>query len=117
MTADWRKLYTQIAAQEAENNRRNRELVLRYPDIAAKLCHPPLHLSRPGNWNGSLPGPYLPETTRGVFPPNRSPVRAQLISIINEAAERADHDSRATTAEPKALTSASSTSATSTQTP
>jgi hypothetical protein len=116
MTADWRKLYTQIAAQEAENNRRNRELVLRYPDIAAKLCHLPLHLSRPGNWNGSLPGPYLPETVRGVFPPNRSPVRAQLISIINEAAERADAESK-TAATPKALTSAGSTSATSTETP
>lgn len=95
MTGDWRKLYTQIAAQEAENNRRNRELVLRYPDIAAKLCAPPLRHSRPDVWNGSLPGPYLPEGADGRVRPNRSPVRAQLLAILHEAAERADAETKA----------------------
>lgn len=94
MTKDWRELYRQIAAQEHENNRRNRELVLRYPDIAAKLTAPPLKHSRPEVWNGSVPGPYLPEREDGTVRPNRSPVRAQLLAILTEAAERSDHDSR-----------------------
>lgn len=94
MTSNWRTLYTQIAAQEAENNRLNRELVFHYPDIAAKLCAPPLKHSRPDVWNGSLPGPYLPEGEDGRVRPNRSPVRAQLLAILNEAADRADTEAR-----------------------
>lgn len=102
MTRDWRTLLAQAAAQEAENNRRNRDLVLRYPDIAVKLTAPPLRLSRPENWNGSLPGPYLPEEEDpdgrhgpGRVRPNRSPVRAQLLAILHEAAERADAETKA----------------------
>ena len=90
--ADWEQVLEDARAHEAEQCRQRRELVLRYPDIAAKLCAPPLKHSRPEVWNGSLPGPYLPEGADGRVRPNRSPVRAQLLAVLTEAAARADHE-------------------------
>jgi len=70
----------------------NRALVLRYPDLAKQLCEPPYRASRPENWSGYIPGPLASENNRGIVALNTSPVRAQLLTILEAAAERADAD-------------------------
>jgi hypothetical protein len=71
---------TSDAACQAE-----RERVLRHPDIAKRLCDPPLRYSRPEVWNGFVP----PETWQGRH--NDAPQRAQLLEIIT-AAVKADEE-------------------------
>lgn len=75
-------------------NRERRALVLAYPDIAKRLCEPPMNLSHPEAWNGFVPGRWLPEDEDGRIRPNTSPIRAQLLASLAEAAEKADHDTR-----------------------
>jgi hypothetical protein len=59
-----------------------RELVLSHPDLAAKLCEPPLSYSKPANWNGFVP----PDLFNGER--NNSPYREALAAIVAEAMER-----------------------------
>ncbi len=59
-----------------------RAMVLAHPDLAAKLCQPPLSYQRPEQWNGFVP----PEYFNGR--PNDSPRRAALVAIIAEAQSR-----------------------------
>jgi hypothetical protein len=59
-----------------------RDRVLRHPDIAARLCDPPLRYSRPENWTGYVP----PETWQGKR--NDAPQRTQLLDIITAAVKR-----------------------------
>jgi hypothetical protein len=68
----------------------NREIVLRYSDIAAKLKEPPLKCADPKTWSGCIPGPHHAESAGGVLRPNRSGIREQLLVIVMEAAVRAD---------------------------
>lgn len=82
----------QAMAQAAKT--RNRELVLRYPDLAKRLCDPPLKATSPETWSGFVPGRWLPEDEDGRMRPNTSPIRAQLLAILTEAADRADQDTR-----------------------
>jgi len=82
------------AALAEDRKKQQFDLVMQYPDIAAKLCRPPLKLGDPRNWSGYIPGFCAPETVRGVIPVNDSPIRAQLIAILNEAAERSDLEAR-----------------------
>lgn len=56
-----------------------RDRVLRHPDIAKRLCDPPLRYSRPEVWNGYVPS----ETWQGRH--NDSPQRAALLAIITDA--------------------------------
>lgn len=59
-----------------------RDSVLRYPDLAARLCDPPLDYERPQQWNGYVP----PETYGNAL--NLCPRREALVQLIQEAARR-----------------------------
>lgn len=72
-----------FGGQYVEATRRNRELVLRHPDVAKRLTDPPLSYQRPDQWTGYIPGPEW----RGQA--NDSIRRAALIDIVM-AAEAAD---------------------------
>ena len=56
-------------------------IVLRYPDLAARLCQQPLGYSEPGQWNG-----YIPPRECGGY--NTSPQRRALVEICAEAFRR-----------------------------
>lgn len=89
---DLKDAYLAAAAAKQAECARNRALVLRYPDIAKRLCEPPYRASRPENWTGYIPGPLGAENARGVVSMNTSHVRAQLLELVTEAAERADSE-------------------------
>jgi hypothetical protein len=57
-------------------------LVLKYPDLAARLCNPPLNYKRPDQWSGAIP----PETWNGVV--NDSPLRPVILELLAEAEAR-----------------------------
>jgi hypothetical protein len=59
-----------------------RELVLSHPDLAAKLCQPPLNFTKPTNWNGFV----APDLFNGER--NDSPYRKALAAIVAEAMDR-----------------------------
>ena len=75
-------------AAHAENKRR-RALVLRHPDLAARLCEPPIRHTTPEHWTGYIAPAYDAETYGGGQPLNTSPVRAALVAILAEAEQRA----------------------------
>lgn len=58
-----------------------RARVLRHPEIAKRLCDPPLRYSHPEAWSGYVP----PETWQGKT--NNHPARAALLGIITAAVE------------------------------
>lgn len=62
------------------NPRRN--VVLKYPDLAARLTQPPLDYARPDQWNGYVP----PETYGNAL--NLCPRREALVEILAEAQRR-----------------------------
>ncbi|MFB4312896.1 hypothetical protein [Actinomadura sp. 21ATH] len=59
--------------------------VLRYPDLAAKLCDPLIGYARPDQWNG-----YIPAATYGQQL-NTCPRRDALMQIATEAYDRDLH--------------------------
>lgn len=86
----WRETF---ARAHLENQQR-RERVLRHPDLAARLCRPPLGFSRPENWNGFVAPRFLPDDRPfGAPGPERlrlndSPRRAAIVEICAEALRR-----------------------------
>lgn len=84
-------------AREAAREQRieQRKLVMRYPDIAARLCSAPLKYAKPEQWTGYIPPAYDGEREDGTTPVNTSPVRVQLMALLEEAAERSDGERRA----------------------
>lgn len=70
-----------MAVSRAECARR-RSLVLRYPDLAAKLTEPPLRFTTPEHWNGYIP----PATWNQAL--NPTPGRAVLLALVEEAEKR-----------------------------
>ena len=68
-------------AQRAAAYRRN--LVLRYPDLAAKLTQPPIGFSAPEKWNG-----YIPPATDCTGAMNTAPCRRALLALVAEAERR-----------------------------
>lgn len=59
-----------------------RDSVLRYPDLAARLCEPPIGYEKATQWNGYVP----PDTCGNAL--NLSPRREALVELVNEAARR-----------------------------
>lgn len=57
----------------------NRAVVLRHPDLAARLCEPPLDYARPDQWTGYVP----PALCSGTI--NDSPRRQALLALVSEA--------------------------------
>jgi hypothetical protein len=68
-------------AQRAAAHRRG--LVLRYPDLAAKLTQPPISHSSPEMWNG-----YIPPATDCTGAINTAPCRPALLALVTEAESR-----------------------------
>lgn len=60
-----------------------RELVLRYPDLAARLTEPPFDYDRPQQWNG-----FVPPATQCTGAINPSPRRKALLELVHEARNR-----------------------------
>lgn len=89
-TRAWRTAARDAARQSAEQ----RKLILAYPDIAARLCQPPLGYASPDQWTGYVPPAYDRENAMGVTPLNDSPRRAALMELLEAAAERHDRDHR-----------------------
>lgn len=85
-TREWR----QAARVAAETCAENRRLVFAYPDIAARLCQPPLNFARPDHWRGYIPPAFMPPNEVGIVKLNDSPNRVALLAILEAAAERAD---------------------------
>lgn len=67
-------------AQRAAAHRRG--LVLRYPDLAAKLTERPLRFTTPEHWNGFIP----PATWNQAL--NTTPGRPVLLALVAEAEKR-----------------------------
>lgn len=82
----WAEAIKQLQAAKAREIADRRELVLRYPDIAAKLTERPLRFSRPEAWNGYIPPKLTPD--RDGYRLNTSPFRAALVAICAEAEQR-----------------------------
>lgn len=76
-----------LAKEQRENYLRIRR-VLKHPDLAARLCQPPLPWSSPAQWNGFVPPRFLAADAGGNVRPNDSPERAALVEICTEAARR-----------------------------
>jgi hypothetical protein len=80
----WREAHAR--ATQARQERRKR--VLAHPDLAARLCQPPLGYGSPEQWNGFIPPRYLPGDALGVIRINTAPRRAALAEISAEAMQR-----------------------------
>lgn len=72
-----------IAREVREKCAERRARVLAHPDIAKRLCDLPMRYPSPEFWTGYIPGP-----TRGDDRPNNSPIRRQLLSIVQAVYER-----------------------------
>ncbi|GGV91958.1 hypothetical protein [Streptomyces massasporeus] len=68
-------------AERAAAHRRG--LVLRYPDIAAKLTEPPIGFTSPEKWNG-----YIPPATDCTGAMNTARCRPALLALVAEAERR-----------------------------
>jgi hypothetical protein len=62
-----------------------RSLVLRYPELAAKLTEPPICHSSPEMWNG-----YIPPATDCTGAMNTARCRPALLALVAEAERRRD---------------------------
>lgn len=82
-------LIKQARAAAAAENKRRRALVLRHPDLAARLCQPPLRHTTPEHWTGYIPPAYDAVALGGTQPINTSPARAALVALVAEAEQRA----------------------------
>ena len=78
------------AAAEHAQLVEQRRLILAYPDLAAQLCAPPLCFKRPEQWTGYIPPTFDRERPDGTVPQNDSPIRAALMALLEQAAERWD---------------------------
>lgn len=80
----------QAAAAARAQIAEQRRLILAYPDLAARLCAAPLGFKRPEQWTGYIPPAFDRERPDGTVPQNDSPVRAALMALLEQAAERWD---------------------------
>ncbi|WP_055406609.1 hypothetical protein [Frankia sp. ACN1ag] len=75
----WRSKLTEAQAACAQRRAR----VLAHPDLAARLCAPPLGYRSPEGWNGFVPPRLCGEQL------NASVVRRALVDLATEAMRRA----------------------------
>lgn len=80
----------EAARAAARQTSEQHKLIMRYPDIRARLCDPPLGYAKPEQWHGYIPPAYDAERIDGVTRLNDSPRRTALLALLEEAAERAD---------------------------
>ncbi|WP_199572686.1 hypothetical protein [Streptomyces murinus] len=82
------RLIKQARAQATAENARRRALVLKHPDLAAKLTEAPINHTTPQHWTGYVPPAHDPESFGGGRPINTSPIRAALAALVEEAERR-----------------------------
>jgi hypothetical protein len=80
--ADVRKQVEEETAEERGKAESRRARVLAHPDIAVLLCRPPLNMTHPQMWSGYIPPRYH------MGKPNPTPVRTQILAILNKVVER-----------------------------
>jgi hypothetical protein len=85
----------QAAAAAHAQLAEQRRLILAFPDLAARLCAAPIGFKRPEQWTGYIPPTFDRERPDGTVPQNDSPVRAALLALLEQAAERWDRGERA----------------------
>lgn len=68
-------------ARRAASHRRG--LILRYPDLAAKLAERPINFTSPEMWNG-----FIPPATDCTGAMNTTPCRPALLALLAEAERR-----------------------------
>lgn len=85
LPGDRQAMYADLVRDQHEENQARRDLVLRHPDIAARLTKYPFRYPQPEDWNGYMP----PEMWRGAR--NDSPYRALLVRMLDDA-ENAERD-------------------------
>lgn len=83
------RLMKQARANAHAENARRRALVLRHPDLAARLCEPPIRHTTPEHWTGYVPPAHDAPGVGGGLPLNTSPARAALGALVAEAEARA----------------------------
>jgi len=75
--------YAEVVRRECAARRAR---VLAHPDIAARLCDPPMRYTRPEVWTGFIPPNEIP--TISGWKRNESPIRKQLIAICKAVETR-----------------------------
>jgi len=70
-------------ADAQRNAAHRRGLVLRYPELAAKLTEPPIGFTAPEKWNG-----YIPPATDCTGAMNTARCRPALLALVAEAERR-----------------------------
>jgi hypothetical protein len=80
-----------MAAARVENARR-RGLVIRHPDLAARLTEKPFRFSKPEFWTGFVPPAHWGQSL------NNDPTRPILLELIAEAERRQARPAPARTA-------------------
>lgn len=83
------RLMKQARADALAENARRRALVLRHPDLAARLTEPPIRHTTPEHWTGYVPPASDAPSLGGAEPINHSPARKALVAIVAEAEQRA----------------------------
>jgi hypothetical protein len=83
------RLIKQARTNALAENARRRTLVLRHPDLAARLTEPPIRHTTPEHWTGYVPPASDAPSLGGAEPINHSPARAALVAIVAEAEQRA----------------------------
>lgn len=78
--------WSDLNAQATKECTRRRARVLSHPDIARMLTQFPLRLTNPDKWTGFIPPQEIP--TLSGWKRNTSPIRAQLVAIMNAVDER-----------------------------
>lgn len=89
------RLIKQARANALAENARRRALVLKHPDLAARLTEPPLRHTLPEHWTGYIPPSHDAPSVGGYQPINTSPARAALAAILAEAEARAATERKA----------------------
>lgn len=82
------RLMKQARANAHAENARRRALVLRHPDLAARLTEPPIRHTTPEHWTGYVPPAHDAPGVGGDLPLNTSPARAALAALVAEAEAR-----------------------------
>jgi hypothetical protein len=82
------RLMKQARANALAENARRRALVLRHPDLAARLTEPPLRHTLPEHWTGYIPPSHDAPSVGGYQPINTAPCRPALLALVAEAEAR-----------------------------
>lgn len=87
-TVEQRRRFAAAAAEGRRAAAYQRSLILRHPDLAARLTKA-LRLARPEQWNGYIPPRFNEQGIhREEWHPNDTPMRALLVELVREAQSR-----------------------------